>query len=106
MSLSKNQKFKAKLTALPAKWNTFHYIVETDSDELSYKYLYFSEAAPGKPANVELNQTGLVRFDGLIFHWENAEEVKKTEDVSLEEWLDDEHKPDETIQQTDQTKSD
>lgn len=72
MDIVKNKNYKAKLISLPAKWNSFHYVVETEIDELSYKYLYFSEAAPGKPdVNSELNKEGFVIFDGTIFIWKD-----------------------------------
>lgn len=83
------KKLNAKLVALPAKWNTFHYIVETDAEENSNRVLYFSEAARGKPLNTELNEVGTVRFDGLIFHWEPVEKKKLPSDITLEEWLSD-----------------
>lgn len=70
----KGKKIKAKLTAQPASWNTFHYIVETESDVPSDKFLYFSEAAPGKPpVDTPLGTIGEVEFDGTIWHWKTID---------------------------------
>lgn len=74
MNIKYGTKLKATLVAFPEKWNTFHYIVETESEFIQYKTVYFSEQAERKPTDCKVGQEGYViyRYPG-IFHWENAE---------------------------------
>lgn len=84
--------YKAKLRSLPAQWNTFHYVVDIWSKDGTTDVVYFSEAAQGKPIDVEINQDGYVVFDGLVHSWSNEpvdsfEVNDDYEDRNLENWF-------------------
>jgi hypothetical protein len=84
--------YKAKLRAQPASWNTFHYIVDILTMGAKDTVLYFSEAAVGKPVDVEVGQEGFVYFDGTVYHW-SSDEIKEVhvddefEDTNLNNWF-------------------
>jgi hypothetical protein len=65
----------AKVIALPAKWNSFCYIVE--SKEMGKDSpMYFSESAMGKPVNKQVDEEGfiykqMIGPESYIYIWKN-----------------------------------
>lgn len=58
--------YPATVVAFPAIWNTFCYIVECEIPNQPWnKYLYFSEAAPGKPTNKDVGSKGFIYFQKI-----------------------------------------
>ena len=93
------KKYKATVTALPARWNTFHWVVAPLEDTgTGDKSFYFSQNASLRPAdNSEVGDTGFIhqRFlngseSSWVWCWTTEEKdakPKKKEEVTLDEWL-------------------
>jgi hypothetical protein len=68
----------AKVIALPAKWNSFCYIVE--SKEIGKDSpVYFSESATGKPVNKQVDEEGfickqMIGPESYIYIWKNEKQ--------------------------------
>lgn len=66
--------YKAKLDSVPAKWNSFCYIVKTEEPTPIGSVFYFSEAAKNKPINKNVGDEGyLVLENNLFHHWKDSE---------------------------------
>jgi hypothetical protein len=75
-TLQEIQYFPAKVVAFPAKWNTFCYIVECNTLG-KHSPLFFSEKAPGKPVNKQINDEGyiykkMIGPESYVYVWEDT----------------------------------